>query len=147
MQDGEDITFFSAMKLQSLPKTKHHKKLSNHIHVRLTDADYEQIQTLAQEVNLSMSELVRRAVTRRAMPRPLAAFDLEAYQVLCQINSELRQAGNNLNQIAKACNTSVMLGEPVAVNRALLQNTQQLLKENQTLIQNIANALTQSTQN
>lgn len=134
------------MKLKINHQTTDKGILSRRLELRLTDADYEQIQTLAQEVNLSMSEFVRRAVTRRAMPRPLAAFDLKAYQVLCQINSELRQAGNNLNQIAKACNTSVMLGEPVAVNRALLQNTQQLLKENQTLIQNIANALAQSTQ-
>ncbi|MGA9380276.1 MAG: plasmid mobilization relaxosome protein MobC [Phormidium sp.] len=135
------------MKLKINHQTTDKGILSRRLELRLTDADYEQIQTLAQEVNLSMSKFVRRAVTRRAMPRPLAAFDLKAYQVLCQINSELRQAGNNLNQIAKACNTSVMLGEPVAVNRALLQNTQQLLKENQTLIQNIANALAQSTQN
>lgn len=134
------------MKLKINHQTTDKGILSRRLELRLTEADYEQIQTLAQEVNLSMSEFVRRAVTRRAMPRPLAAFDLKAYQVLCQINSELRQAGNNLNQIAKACNTSVMLGEPVAVNRALLQNTQQLLKENQTLIQNIANALAQSTQ-
>ncbi|MFB2835296.1 plasmid mobilization protein [Floridanema evergladense] len=134
------------MKLKINHQTTDKGILSRRLELRLTDADYEQIQTLAKEVNLSMSEFVRRAVTRRAMPRPLAAFDLKAYQVLCQINSELRQAGNNLNQIAKACNTSVMLGEPVAVNRALLQNTQQLLKENQTLIQNIANALAQSTQ-
>lgn len=114
--------------------------------MRLTEAEYEQIETLAQEVNLTMSEFVRRTVARRTMPRPLAAFDLKAYQVLCQINIELRQAGNNLNQIAKACNTSVMLGEPVAVNRSLLQNIQQLLKENQTLIQNIAAQIAQSTQ-
>ncbi|MFB2895541.1 plasmid mobilization relaxosome protein MobC [Aerosakkonemataceae cyanobacterium BLCC-F50] len=134
------------MKLKINHQTTDKGILSRRLELRLTDADYEQIQTLAQEVNLSMSEFVRCAVTRRAMPRPLAAFDLKAYQVLCQINSELRQAGNNINQIAKACNTSVMLGEPVAVNRALLQNTQQLLKENQTLIQNIANALAQSTQ-
>lgn len=146
MENRENLAFLRAMKLKPLGRAKHQKKLSNHIHIRLTDAEYEQIETLAQEVNLTMSEFVRRTVARRAMPRPLAAFDLKAYQVLCQINIQLRQAGNNLNQIAKACNTSVMLGEPVAVNRSQLQNIQQLLKENQTLIQTIAAQIAQSTQ-
>ncbi|MBD2186432.1 plasmid mobilization relaxosome protein MobC [Planktothrix sp. FACHB-1355] len=134
------------MKLKNNRHTKYKEILSKRFELRLTEAEYEQIETLAQEVNLTMSEFVRRTVARRAMPRPLAAFDLKAYQVLCQINTELRQAGNNLNQIAKACNTSVMLGEPVAVNRSLLQNVQQLLKENQTLIQTLAAQIAQSTQ-
>lgn len=134
------------MKLKNNYSARYKKLLSKRFELRLTDAEYEQIQTLAKEVNLSMSEFVRRAVTRRAMPRPLSAFDLKAYQALCQIHIELHQAGNNLNQIAKACNTAVMLGEPVAVNRALLQNTQQLFKENLALIQDIANVLAQSTQ-
>ncbi|MFB2920607.1 plasmid mobilization protein [Aerosakkonema funiforme] len=134
------------MKLKNNRHTKCKEVLSKRFELRLTEAEYEQIETLAQEVNLTMSEFVRRTVARRAMPRPLAAFDLKAYQVLCQINTELRQAGNNLNQIAKACNTSVMLGEPVAVNRSLLQNIQQLLKENQTSIQNLAATIAQSTQ-
>ncbi|WP_339389200.1 plasmid mobilization protein [Argonema antarcticum] len=134
------------MKLKNKQHSKCKEVLSKRFELRLTDAEYEQIETLAQEVNLTMSEFVRRTLARRAMPRPLAAFDLKAYQVLCQINNELRQAGNNLNQIAKACNTSVMLGEPVAVNRSLLQNIQQLLKENQTLIQTIAATIAQSTQ-
>ncbi len=45
---------------------------------------------------------MRRAALRRVMPRPLPTFDLKAYQVLCQIDAQLRIAGNNLNHIAKA---------------------------------------------
>ncbi|HAZ46380.1 MAG TPA: mobilization protein, partial [Cyanobacteria bacterium UBA11369] len=71
------------MKLKPLPRTKHQTKLSNHIHIRLTNSDYQQIQMLAEEVNLSMSEFVRRGVTRRAIPRQLAAFDLKAHS--CQV--------------------------------------------------------------
>jgi hypothetical protein len=96
-------------------------------------------------VNLSMSDFMRRAALRRAMPRPLAAFDLKAYQVLCQINAQLKTAGNNINQIAKACNSAVALGEPVVVNTGLLERVQQLIRENGKAIKTIVANLAQST--
>jgi Bacterial mobilisation protein (MobC) len=132
------------MRLKTKSASKRNELLSKRFEFRLSDSDYQQIQALAEQVNLDMSEFVRRAATRRTIPCPVTAFDLKAYQVLCEIHSELRQAGNNLNQIAKACNTSVMLGEPVVVNRTLLESTQQLLKENQNLIQTIASAIAQT---
>ena len=131
--------------MKTLLKVRPRERLSNHIHIRLTDSDYSQIQTLANQVNLSMSDFMRRAALKRAMPRPLAAFDLKAYQVLCQINAQLRVAGNNLNQIAKACNSAVVLGEPVIVNRGLLESVQQLIQQNQTAIKTIVANLTNST--
>jgi len=79
------------------------------------------------------------------MPRPLAAFDLKAYQVLCKIDTQLRIAGNNLNQITKACNSAVALGEPVVVNKGLLESVQQLIRENQATIKAIVANLTNST--
>ena len=88
---------------------------------------------------------MRRAALRRAMPRPLAAFDLKAYQVLCKIDTQLRIAGNNLKQIAKACNSAVALGEPVIVNRGLLESVQQLIQQNQTAIKTIVANLAKST--
>ena len=91
-----------------------------------------------------MSDFIRRAALRRTMPRPLAAFDLKVYQVLCKIDAQLRIAGNNLNQIAKACNSAVA-GEPVVVNRALLESVQQLIQQNQTAIKTIVANLAQST--
>jgi len=131
--------------MKTLLRVKPRERLSNHIHIRLTDSDYSQIQTLANQVNLSMSDGMRRAALNRTMPRPLAAFDLKAYQVLCQINAQLRIAGNNLNQIAKACNSAVILGEPVIVNRGLLESVQQLIQQNQTAIKTIVANLTKST--
>jgi len=79
------------------------------------------------------------------MPRPLAAFDLKAYQVLCKIDAQLRIAGNNLNQMAKACNSAVALGEPVVVNLGLLESVQQLIRENGNAIKTIVANLAQST--
>lgn len=131
--------------MKTLLKVRPRERLSNHIHIRLTDSDYSQIQTLANQVNLSMSDFMRRAALKRAMPRPLAAFDLKAYQVLCQINAQLKIAANNLNQIAKACNSAVVLGEPVIVNRGLLESVQHLIQQNQIAIKTIVANLANST--
>jgi hypothetical protein len=91
-----------------------------------------------------MSDFMRRAALRRTTPRPLAAFDLKAYQILCKIDAQLRIAGNNLNQIAKACNSAVALGEPVVVNTGLLETVQQLIRENQTAIKAMVAAMAKS---
>jgi hypothetical protein len=92
-----------------------------------------------------MSDFMRRAALRRAMPRPLTAFDLKAYQVLCKIDAQLRIAGNNLNQIAKACNSAVALGEPVVVNTGLLESVHQLIRENEGAIKAMVANLAKST--
>ncbi len=131
--------------MKTLLKVKPRERLSNHIHIRLTDSDYSKIQTLANQVNLSMSDFMRRAALNKTMPRPLAAFDLKAYQVLCKIDAQLRIAGNNLNQIAKACNSAVALGEPVVVNTGLLESVQQLIRENGGAIKTIVANLAKST--
>jgi hypothetical protein len=131
--------------MKTLPSVQPRELLSNHIHIRLTDSDYNQIQAKAEQVNLSMSDFMRRAALRRTMPRPLAAFDLKAYQVLCQIDAQLRIAGNNLNQMASSCNSVVALGEPVVVNTELLENVQQLIRDHQTAIKAIVATLAQST--
>jgi len=88
---------------------------------------------------------MRRAALRRAMPRPLAAFDLKAYQVLCKIDTQLRIAGNNLKQIAKTCNSAVALQESVVVNTGLLESVQQLIRENGNAIKTIVANLAKST--
>ena len=131
--------------MKTLPKIRPKERLSNHIHIRLTDSDYSQIKARAEQVNLSMSDFMRRAALKRAIPRPLAAFDLKAYQVLCKIDAQFRIAGNNLNQIAKACNSAVILGEPVVVNTGFLEKVQQLIRENQNAIKAIVANLAKST--
>ena len=131
------------MKLKKFPQQQQNQRLSSRLELRLSDSDYNQIKARAEQVNLSMSDFMRRAALRRTMPRPLAAFDLKAYQVLCKIDAQLRIAGNNLNQMAKACNSAVALGEPVVVNTGLLESVQQLIRENggaiKTIVANLAN--------
>ncbi|MCU0546114.1 MAG: hypothetical protein MUE44_28755 [Oscillatoriaceae cyanobacterium Prado104] len=138
-----DIAFNSLSIYPITPITSHQNPTnkSNHIHIRLTDFDYTQIKNLAQQVNLNMSDFMRRAALKRTMPNPIPALDLQSYQVLCEINGKLQQAGNNLDRIAKACNTSMLLGESVAANHQLLESTRQILKENQTLVQTIVAAV------
>jgi hypothetical protein len=139
------------MKLKNLPQSQPNQsnqpnqRLSSRLEIRLSDSDYNQIKARAEQVNLSMSDFMRRAALRRTMPRPLAAFDLKTYQVLCQINAQLKTAGNNINQIAKACNSAVALGEPVVVNTGLLERVQQLIRENQATIKAIVANLAKST--
>jgi hypothetical protein len=134
-----------AMKFNKFHQNQQNQRLSRRLELRLSDSDYRQIQARAEQVNLSMSDFIRRAALRRAMPRPLAAFDLKAYQVLCKIDAQLRIAGNNLNQIASSCNSVVALGEPVVVNTELLENVQQLIRDHQTAIKAIVATLAQST--
>ena len=133
------------MKLNNFPQQPQNQRLSSRLELRLSDSDYNQIKARAEQVNLSMSDFMRRAALRRTMPRPLAAFDLKAYQVLCKIDAQLRIAGNNLNQITKACNSAVALGEPVVVNPGLLENVQQLIRENGKAIKTIVANLAKST--
>ena len=133
------------MKLKKFPQQQQNPRLSSRLELRLSDSDYNQIKARAEQINLSMSDFMRRAALRRAMPRPLAAFDLKAYQVLCKIDAQLRIAGNNLNQIAKACNSAVALGEPVVVNTGLLESVQQLIRENGKAIKTIVANLAKST--
>jgi hypothetical protein len=133
------------MKLKKFPQQQQNQRLSSRLELRLSDSDYNQIKARAEQVNLSMSDFMRRAALRRTMPRPLAAFDLKAYQVLCKIDAQLRIAGNNLNQIAKACNSAVALGEPVVVNTGLLESVQQLIRENGSAIKTIVANLAKST--
>ena len=133
------------MKLKKFPQQQQNPRLSSRLELRLSDSDYNQIKARAEQVNLSMSDFMRRAALRRAMPRPLAAFDLKAYQVLCKIDAQLRIAGNNLNQMAKACNSAVALGEPVVVNTGLLKSVQQLIRENGGAIKAMVANLAQST--
>jgi len=49
--------------MKTLSEVKPRELLSNHIHIRLTDSDYNQIKARAEQVNLSMSDFMRRVST------------------------------------------------------------------------------------
>ena len=113
-----------------MTQTTEKKKKSNKsktIPIRISPEEYQQLKTKADETSTSISELMRNAALKRQLPP--SQLDREAYRVLAEIKTELSRIGTNINQIAKACNTSLQLGEPVVVNRVVLESNQQLLKQ------------------
>ncbi|BDI20863.1 hypothetical protein ANSO36C_66650 (plasmid) [Nostoc cf. commune SO-36] len=98
------------------------QKRSHRIDIRLTLAEYEKAQLMADENNLTMSELFRAKTLKNRLPRRVTKVAGQTYW-------ELGKIGNNLNQIAKAINTSVLMGEPVVVDRALLSQVRDLVKQ------------------
>uniref|UniRef100_A0A8J6ZZ54 Plasmid mobilization relaxosome protein MobC n=2 Tax=Desmonostoc muscorum TaxID=1179 RepID=A0A8J6ZZ54_DESMC len=77
---------------------------------------------MASENNLTISELFRAKTLKNRLPRRVTKVAGQTYW-------ELGKIGNNLNQIAKAINTSALMGEPVVVDRALLSQVRDLVKQ------------------
>lgn len=98
------------------------QKRSHRIDIRLTLPEYEKAQLMADENNLTMSELFRAKTLKNRLPRRVTKVAGQTYW-------ELGKIGNNLNQIAKAINTSILMGEPVVVDRALLSQVRDLVKQ------------------
>lgn len=91
-------------------------------HICLTPEEKEQVRRMAEENNLSMAELFRAKTLRNRLPRRVTKVAGKTYW-------ELGQIGNNLNQLTKAINTSVLMGEPVVVDRALLEQLRDIVKQ------------------
>ncbi|TVP59646.1 MAG: plasmid mobilization relaxosome protein MobC [Nodularia sp. (in: Bacteria)] len=77
---------------------------------------------MARENGLTVSELFRSKTLKNKLPRRVTRVAGQTYW-------ELGKIGNNLNQIAKAINTTVLMGEPVAVDRGLLEQVKNLVKQ------------------
>ncbi len=99
------------------------QKRSHRIDIRLTLAEYEKAQLMADENNLTMSELFRAKTLKNRLPRRVTKVAGQTYW-------ELGKIGNNLNQIAKAINTSVLMGEPGGMPKYVANGTRckELLK-------------------
>lgn len=65
------------------------------LQIRVDNQDLEALDRLAEAHNLTRSETVRRLLRGRSMPK--TKIDADTYL-------ELRRIGNNINQIAHACN-------------------------------------------
>ncbi|MCC2691541.1 plasmid mobilization relaxosome protein MobC [Nodularia sp. LEGE 04288] len=77
---------------------------------------------MARENGLTISELFRSKTLKNKLPRRVTRVAGQTYW-------ELGKIGNNLNQIAKAINTTVLMGEPVVVDRGLLEQVKNLVKQ------------------
>lgn len=66
--------------------------------IRLTQDEYNKLNNETQKLNMSMSELIRHKILNKKVK--------VKSKLSTQIVYELNRIGNNLNQIAKHCNTT-----------------------------------------
>jgi hypothetical protein len=97
-------------------------KKSHRIDIRLTSEEYEKAQQMAEENNLTISELFRAKTLKKRLPQRVTKIAGLTYW-------ELGKISNDLNQIAKAVNTSEPMAEPVVVDLALLEQVINLVKQ------------------
>ena len=117
-------------------------KRSHRLYIRLSESEYQLIQTKARQSGLNISEFVRRAAFRREIPQPLPPINLDAYRQLGQIKLELYRMGINLNQITKDCHSSVQLGNPAIINPEEIELYRQHLHQINANLTKIASVVT-----
>jgi hypothetical protein len=95
--------------------------------VRFTHSEHLHIQSQAKNAELSMSEYVRRSALRRQLPPLIPAINLETYR-------ELGRIGTNVNQMAKAVNTSISEGKRTDLDPLPLQQLAATIQEIRLLL-------------
>ena len=71
------------------------RRRERQVKIRLSEEEYQTLQQLCFEFDMSQSEFLRNAILQKPIVRTDAIKELTA---------ELKREGNNLNQIAKALN-------------------------------------------
>ncbi len=87
--------------------------------VRLTANDRAAVDADAERLGLTVSELVRRRLLRRQLPRPVPAINREAW-------SRLGPLAANLNQYVRAIHQGQAAGAPLALLEAMRAELQAL---------------------
>jgi hypothetical protein len=77
-------------------------------HVRVTPAELERVRSQAEELRLSVGELIRRMVLRRQVWRAVPAINREVW-------GRLGPLAANLNQYVRAINQGQAAGAPLAL--------------------------------
>lgn len=94
--------------------------------IRVSEVEFEMIHSRAQEAGLSCSELFRRNALLRPLPKRVTKIAVQTYV-------ELGKIGNNINQLTKAVNTAIALGQrpriDIAQLEALLEVLHQIRRE------------------
>lgn len=89
--------------------------------IRLTSSERELAEAKAVSAGLSLSELFRASTLKRRLPRKVTHIAADTYR-------ELAKIGVNLNQLTKAANAAIKLGQTPPANPELLENLETLLK-------------------
>lgn len=86
---------------------------SRYVPLRFTEDQYSVIESNAKAAQLTVSEYIRRSVTRQKIPvfQPIIHDEHEILEELRKIN----KVGNNLNQIARHLNQGGMMTNQLAV--------------------------------
>jgi len=80
-------------------KNRRPKILTKELKIRFSDAEFSRLQKIANGTNVSIAEIIRRSCETT---KPVTIEDRSA---LKNLQSEIAKIGNNLNQIARWCNT------------------------------------------
>lgn len=85
------------------PKKEKELSRSNHITLRVSDLELELIHNMAREMNLSLSEFIRKKLLEQELS---IQYEVIAdIKELSKLTAEFHKIGSNLNQIAKYYNT------------------------------------------
>ncbi len=103
------------------PKKENELTRTQHINLRLTDTQYEIICKTAEQAGLSLSEYIRRQVTKGKVT---ARYEIVAdVPELKKLIAEFGKIGSNLNQIARHFNQGGIHSQEMrqAINRCITQ--------------------------
>ena len=97
-------------------------KRTRMVRIRFTEDEYAAVSQKAIASSLTLSELVRRAALEKPLPQPKSEIEIATYEQLAKL-------GNNVNQLAKAANTAVKMGDSPPVTVEHWQKVYQTIKQ------------------
>jgi hypothetical protein len=90
--------------------------------IRVSEVEFEMIHSRASQAGLSCSELFRRNALLRPLPKRTTKIAVQTYV-------ELGKIGNNINQLTKAANTAIALGQKPRIDIDKLEALGELLHQ------------------
>ncbi len=90
--------------------------------IRVSEVEFEMIHSRASQAGLSCSELFRRNALLRPLPKRTTKIAVQTYV-------ELGKIGNNINQLTKAANTAIALGQKPRIDIDKLEALRELLHQ------------------
>jgi hypothetical protein len=82
---------------------------NNLLPVRLSDVELEMFRSRAEDLGISIAELMRRNGLMRPIPKRLSRITIQTYR-------ELSRVGTNINQLSKAINTALKSGQQIQID-------------------------------
>lgn len=96
---------------------------SKKILLSLTPTEFKQAQALAQQSDLTVSELFRRKTLRHTLPQKVVRVPLDSYQELSTINAQLREMLHHIRA-----------GKAVEISAEQLTEFQRMVEQTQASI-------------